>query len=107
MELLPENERSMTADDMIKDIRKDVDRFAGVSVEIMKMEQGPGQGKPIKIQIASYDRDQLAPTTELIAPVSECLLRYQSAPPQGARPQGAAMWGRPGLGPHQAPPLRR
>ena len=43
MELLPENERSMTADDMIKNIRKDVDRFAGVSVEIMKMEQGPGR----------------------------------------------------------------
>ena len=50
----------MTADDMIKDIREDVDRFAGVSVEVMKMEQGPGQGKPIKIQIASYDRDQLS-----------------------------------------------
>ena len=40
MELLPENERSMTADDMIRDIREDVDRFAGVSVEVMKMEQG-------------------------------------------------------------------
>ena len=46
MELLPENERSMTADDMIKDIREDVDRFAGVSVEIMKMEQGPGKVSP-------------------------------------------------------------
>ena len=73
MELLPENERSMTADDMIKDIRRDVDRFAGVSVEIMKMEQGPGQGKPIKIQIASYDRDQLAPTTQLISDYLETL----------------------------------
>ena len=73
MELLPENERSMTADDMIKDIREDVDRFAGVSVEIMKMEQGPGQGKPIKIQIASYDRDQLAPTTKLISDYLETL----------------------------------
>ena len=58
---------------MIKDIREDVDRFAGVSVEIMKMEQGPGQGKPIKIQIASYDRDQLAPTTKLISDYLETL----------------------------------
>lgn len=32
---------------------------------------------------------------------------YQSAPPQTAQPPGAALWGRAGLGPHQAQPLRR
>ena len=36
----------MTADDMIKDIREDVDRFAGVSVEIMKMSKGLGKVSP-------------------------------------------------------------
>jgi multidrug efflux pump len=67
MELLPENERADNAESIIAQIREGVARYAGVSIEVIKMEQGPGQGKPIKIQVASYDRDQLAPATRLIS----------------------------------------
>ncbi len=66
MELIPENDRSLKADDMIAEIRKEASRYAGLSIEVKKMEQGPSQGKPIKIQIASYDRDLLGPVTKLI-----------------------------------------
>ncbi|MGA1758827.1 MAG: efflux RND transporter permease subunit, partial [Pseudomonadales bacterium] len=67
MELLPENERADNAESIIAQIREGVARYAGVSIEVIKMEQGPGQGKPIKIQVASYDRDQLEPATRLIS----------------------------------------
>lgn len=54
---------------------------------------------------AAAPQMQMRPTAPSFSSVSG---PYQSGPPpQAAQPAGAAMWGRSGLGPHQAQPLRR
>lgn len=61
LELMPESERSMKADDIEFEIRERVSELPGIAIEILAMEQGPPVGKPIQVELASRDRSLLEP----------------------------------------------
>ncbi len=61
MQMLPENDRSRSTDEIFQDVRDSTKSLAGISVEIEAMEQGPRSGKPIEIEISAFDRDLLGP----------------------------------------------
>ena len=60
-ELREESQRSATGTEILEEIRQRTSNFAGVSVEIEAMEQGPGSGKPILLQLSSHDRSLIDP----------------------------------------------
>ena len=56
-----ETERNLTGTEIFEEIRKRTAHLAGVIVETSPMTEGPPVGKPVQIQLSSYDRDLLAP----------------------------------------------
>lgn len=53
---------------IIKEIRQRTADLAGIFIEIIKQEGGPGEGKPIQIEISAQDPKLLIPATaELVA----------------------------------------
>ena len=57
---------------IIQEIRQRTADLAGVMIEIIKQEGGPGEGKPIKIEISARDVDLLNPAAaELVAGLQE------------------------------------
>lgn len=61
LELRKEDERTRTGSEILEEIRQRVASFAGVSVEIDEMEQGPPSGKPIALQLSSHNRTLIDP----------------------------------------------
>jgi multidrug efflux pump len=61
IELLEEGEREHTGTEIFEEIRRESEKFAGFSIEIEELENGPHQGKPIELQFASHDRFLLEP----------------------------------------------
>ncbi len=61
LELHDENERDRSGTEIFEEIRARTANFAGVSVEVEKMEQGPPVGKPIVLEFSSHNRDLLEP----------------------------------------------
>lgn len=61
LELHNENERSQSGVEILEAIRTNTAHLAGVTVEVRKMEQGPGTGKPIKLEFRSRNRALLEP----------------------------------------------
>ncbi|RKZ45833.1 MAG: AcrB/AcrD/AcrF family protein [Candidatus Parabeggiatoa sp. nov. 3] len=56
------------AKEIIKEIRERTADLAGIFIEVIKQEGGPGEGKPIKIEISAQDADLLKPVAaELVA----------------------------------------
>jgi len=56
------------AKEIIKEIRQRTADLAGILIEVIKQEGGPGEGKPIKIEISAQDADLLNPVAaELVA----------------------------------------
>jgi multidrug efflux pump len=51
------------AKEIIKEIRQRTENIPGVIIEIIKQEGGPGEGKPIKIEVSATDANLLIPTT--------------------------------------------
>lgn len=66
IELLDENNRDRKGADIFREIRERTAPLAGISVEIQKMEQGPPVGKPLQIQLSSYNRELLEPAVAKI-----------------------------------------
>ena len=61
LELYDEGLREMTGTEIFEEIRARTATYAGVSVEIEKMEQGPPVGKPIALEFSSHNRRLLEP----------------------------------------------
>ncbi len=59
------------ADDILKEIRNRTDDLAGIKIEARKAEEGPGQGKAVEIEVASFSPELLGPTVEKIRAVME------------------------------------
>lgn len=71
LELIEENQRDITGTEIFETIRERTSDFAGISVEVEKMEQGPGRGKPIAIQFASQHKELLEPAVAKIVAYME------------------------------------
>ena len=78
LELLDENQRDRTGTEIFEDIRQRTNGYAGVSVEIEKMEQGPPVGKPIVLEFNSHNRSLLEPAVARV-------VDYMSNTMQGVR----------------------
>jgi multidrug efflux pump len=61
LELQDENLRDTTGTEIFEEIRARTKDFAGISVEIEKMEQGPPVGKPILLEFSSHNKALLEP----------------------------------------------
>ena len=61
LELVDEEFRDRKAAPIFKEIRDRTDSFAGISVEIKEMEQGPPVGKPVQLQFSSQSSGLLEP----------------------------------------------
>lgn len=66
LQMLPENDRSRGTAAIFEDVRQGSRQIAGVAVEIEEMEQGPRNGKPIEIEIASFNRSLIGPALERV-----------------------------------------
>ena len=66
LELHPEGERDMKGLEIVREIRQRTEQFAGVSVDIQVLENGPPVGKPIQIELASSERATLEPALKRI-----------------------------------------
>lgn len=74
LELLDENQRDLTGTEIFEIIRERTKDYAGVSVEIEKMEQGPPVGKPLLIEFSSHNKDLLEPAvTEVVKHMKETM----------------------------------
>lgn len=67
IELLPENDRSVTGTQVFETIRERASTLSGFFIEVEEMENGPGQGKPIELQLSSHDRSVLEPALIRVA----------------------------------------
>ncbi len=61
IELMDENDRSVTGTEIFEEVRRRTANFAGIIVEVEELEQGPGSGKPIEIEFASQNKALLEP----------------------------------------------
>ncbi|MFW2439945.1 MAG: efflux RND transporter permease subunit [Arenicellales bacterium] len=52
-------EQRRKASEIMEDMRQRTSDIAGVIIEFLKAEDGPSQGKPIQIQVASRDQEKL------------------------------------------------
>ncbi|MCF8483162.1 MAG: efflux RND transporter permease subunit [Rhodospirillum sp.] len=50
--------------EILQDIRERTAHLAGIQVEPAELEDGPSQGKPVQLRVASRDADKLAPAVE-------------------------------------------
>jgi len=56
------------AREIIQEIRERTKDLAGIIVEVIKLEGGPGEGKPIKLEVSARDPTLLSPTVaQLVA----------------------------------------
>lgn len=67
LELREEDQRRATGTEILEEIRQRTSQFAGISVEIDAMEQGPPSGKPILLQLSSHNRELIDPAIARIA----------------------------------------
>ncbi|MEM6707937.1 MAG: efflux RND transporter permease subunit [Pseudomonadota bacterium] len=70
LEVVDEDRRDRRTAEIFQEIRDRTQRFAGISVEIKEMEQGPPVGKPIQLELSSAPQhsDLLEPTIEQVIP---------------------------------------
>ncbi|SDF42349.1 multidrug efflux pump [Limimonas halophila] len=54
------------ADAVLGDIREQIAGIPGIKVQVREAQPGPGQGKPIQMEVTAAERDDLAPATERI-----------------------------------------
>jgi len=66
LELHDESDRSRGAREILGEIRTRTEPFAGIEVEIQEFEQGPPVGKPVQLELSSYDRSLLEPAVARI-----------------------------------------
>ena len=66
IELYEEDQRSVTGTEIFEEIRERTSSFAGVTVEIEKMEQGPPAGKAILLQFSSHNRALIDPAIKRV-----------------------------------------
>jgi multidrug efflux pump len=66
IELLPESQRTITGSAIFEPIRERTSGLSGFSVEIEEMQNGPHQGKPIEVQLSSFDRELMEPAVASI-----------------------------------------
>ncbi|MGB2207822.1 MAG: efflux RND transporter permease subunit, partial [Parvibaculales bacterium] len=55
------------ASQIVREINKRAERFAGIEVEIKEREQGPPQGKGIEIEVSGQDLNELTVVTNLMS----------------------------------------
>ena len=67
LELLEQTERDRTGTEIFEEIRAKTGGYAGVLVELQKMENGPPVGKPIQIQFSSHKKSILEPAVARVA----------------------------------------
>jgi len=51
---------------ILEDVRRRTATIPGIKVEIREAQSGPGQGKPIQMQVSARDNDELAPAVQRI-----------------------------------------
>ena len=61
LELLDETDREMTGTEIFEEIRARTAHFAGITIELKKLEQGPPVGKPVQLQFSSHNKALLEP----------------------------------------------
>ncbi len=61
LELYDEEYRALSAREIFEQIRSSTAHLAGVSVEILELEQGPPTGKAVQVEFRANDRSLLAP----------------------------------------------
>ena len=59
-------EQRRKASEILDEMKQRTSNIAGVVIEFLKAEDGPSQGKPIQIQVASRDQDKLLTAAEKI-----------------------------------------
>ncbi|MEM1112299.1 MAG: efflux RND transporter permease subunit [Pseudomonadota bacterium] len=62
IELVPESERAIGGNAVMREIRERTEQLAGLKVEVQPIEKGPPVGKPIQIEFTSRERELLEPT---------------------------------------------
>ncbi len=67
IELLEENEREASGTEILEIVRERTSGFAGIAIELQKMEQGPPVGKPLQIQFSSYEKSLMEPAVARVA----------------------------------------
>ncbi|MEM6543427.1 MAG: efflux RND transporter permease subunit [Pseudomonadota bacterium] len=73
IELAPEDARSRSGFDIMRELRERTRSIAGIRVEVAPLEQGPPVGKPIQIEVRSRERSLLEPTLAVIQSYMESL----------------------------------
>ncbi|HCD27121.1 MAG TPA: acriflavin resistance protein [Gammaproteobacteria bacterium] len=66
LELYDRAERRYHSDDVLEQIRERTSKLAGIIVEMRAEDMGPPVGKPINIELSSYNRRLLEPATKKI-----------------------------------------
>ena len=66
LELFEGNNRRLTGDEITEQIRQNTKDLAGISVELIPQEMGPPVGKPVYIEVSSYQKMLLEPAVEKI-----------------------------------------
>ena len=66
IELVDENNRNRTGTEILEEVRQRTADFPGVTVEVEEMEQGPGTGKPILIELSSHNKAIIEPAVTRI-----------------------------------------
>jgi multidrug efflux pump len=61
LELQEESQREATGTEILETIRQRAAEYAGYTVEVEALQNGPHQGKPIELQFASHNRELLEP----------------------------------------------
>jgi multidrug efflux pump len=78
------------AADILAEIRERTEDLPGIRVQAREAEAGPGQGRPIQIQVTSRDNDLLEPAVATIRQVMERLGGFQDV--QDNRPLPGIEW---------------
>ncbi|MCY4164844.1 MAG: efflux RND transporter permease subunit [Gammaproteobacteria bacterium] len=66
IELVENNERELSGTEILEDIRRRAEVFAGLVIEVRPFESQITAGKPIAIQFSASERDRLAPVVEQV-----------------------------------------
>ncbi|MGD8711020.1 MAG: efflux RND transporter permease subunit, partial [Ectothiorhodospiraceae bacterium] len=51
---------------ILEDIRRDTANIPGIKLQVREAQSGPGQGKPVQIQVSARDNDMLAPAVQQV-----------------------------------------
>ncbi len=66
IEMLESSQRSLTGTEVLEEIRRRTENFAGVVIEVRPFEGQITAGKPVAVQFASRDRSRLPPVVEKV-----------------------------------------